>query len=124
MITNLGLLCRVWRRTKRKADPEAILVMARRTYKIYANIRLARRATKPYAVALDTGAASSFIRKDVISQRMWNLIKTSKRLNVRDANNCKVHTSGTIALTVEVRNRVEVVNFIVVEQLATNVLLG
>lgn len=97
--------------------------MVRRNYKIHANIGFTRRFTQRYAVVLDTGAASSFIRKDVIPQRMWNKINTSRNLNFRDARKRKVHTSGTIDLAVEVGDRVEVVNFNVVERIAINVLL-
>lgn len=55
-----------------------------------------------YAAGLDTDAASSFIRKDVISQRMWDKNKPTITLNAPDANNSTVHTSGTIALAVEI----------------------
>lgn len=55
---------------------------------------------------------------------MWSKIKRSKGRNVREANNRKFHNIGTIYLAFEIGNRVEVVNFNVVERLSANVLPG
>lgn len=74
-------------------------------------------------VLLETRAGSSFIRKDVIPAKVWNKIKPSRNVNVRDANNRKLHTNGTIKLFFEVENKVALVTVNIVEHLAT-ILLG
>lgn len=95
--------------------------MAKRNYKIYANIGFIRQATQRYVVVLDTVTGSSFIRKDVILTNMWG--KISSRNFVRDANKHNLHTSRTINIDVEIEKRVKIINFNVVEILATNILL-
>lgn len=113
LTAKLGFLCRTWRRIRRKKHTEAISVMAKMNYKIYANIGFTRRSTQRYVVLLDTGDGSSFIRKEFIPTNMWNRIKPSCNLNV--------HTSGNISLAVEVGNRVEILNFNFVDRLAANI---
>lgn len=55
---------------------------------------------------------------------LWNKIKSSWKLDVRDANNRKVQKSESINLAVDVFNRVKSVNLNVVERLRPNILLG
>lgn len=97
--------------------------MAKRHDKTYGNIRFSRKTTEQYVVLLDTAAWSSFIRKDD-PYKYVGKIKLSCNLNVRDANNRKMNTRGTINLSIEVGNRFEMVKFKVVEALVTNILLG
>lgn len=73
---------------------------------------------------LDSRAGYSFIGKDVITTKLWSKVKPSRNVNVRDAGNHKVHTSGTINIAVKIGNNVEMVTFNVVERLSTNILLG
>ena len=70
--------------------------MARRNYKVYANLGITRRDARRFAVVLDTGAESSFIGKDVIDREMWDRIRPSKKVNIRDANNKKQHPNTQI----------------------------
>lgn len=71
---------------------------------------------------MDTSARLSFIRKDVIPNKIWNRIKQSNNNNVRDGNKHKFHNNGTIA--VEIVDGVEMINFNVVERPEINALLG
>lgn len=99
-------------------------IMENRSSKIYANLGFTSRSTKRYVVLLDTEAESSYIRKYVILTKSWNKIKPSPNINVQDANNRKVNTSGTINIAVEIGNKVEMVTLNVVKHLATDLKLG
>lgn len=46
-----------------------------------------------------------------IGIKLWNRIKLSKNLNIPDANNGTVNTSGKINLAVKIGNKVEIVTF-------------
>ena len=52
---------RPWHRVRSDTAPEAVYVLARRNYKVHANIGETVRHTTRFVVVLDTGAASSFI---------------------------------------------------------------
>lgn len=108
----------------KKVAPESCFRHVKSYDKIYPNIGFTSQATQRCVVALDTGTESSFIRKDLMNTMMCDKIKLSRKRKVGDANNRKVHTSGTINFGVEFGNRLERVKFNVVERLATNTLLG
>lgn len=64
--------------------------MARRNYKVYANLGSGRRATKQFSVVLHTGGSSSFIRKYAIPRDSYTRIRPSRKKNVRDAINRRI----------------------------------
>lgn len=65
----VGSLSRPWRRVgKPLFNPETVLAMARINCKVYANLGFTRRSSLPFAVFLDTGAVSRFIRKGLSPQ--------------------------------------------------------
>lgn len=98
--------------------------MAKHNCKAYANIGSTRRATRRYAVLLDICAGSNFTHKDIIPSKVWNKSNPSSYINVRDANSRKGHRSETINPAVEIGDSVEMIYFIVVKRIASNVLLG
>lgn len=67
-----------------------------------------------YVLVLDTEVVSSFIQKAFISIIMWDKIKPSPNINLRNVNNRNVHKSGTINLAAEIGNLVEIINFNIV----------
>ncbi len=74
---------------------------------------------------LDTGAGSSFIRKDALSEEVQAVIKPlGNEVRVRDANKRQLRLAGTVDLRVTIGNRDQLVTFYVAEQLATPVILG
>lgn len=98
--------------------------MARQNYKVYANIGVTRKALTKFAIVLDTGAGSRFIRPAVIPDRLQRHIPPNPNPNnIRDANGRKVSVDGMIDLVVEIGTRAEVVQFKVNERLGTNVIL-
>ena len=123
--TNDGFLARPWKRITRRHAPEAIYVFAKRNYKVHANLCITRRNTRSFVTVLDTGAGSSFIRKDIIPQSHWPLIQILREaVQIRDAGNRTVNVAGRITLAVELGNHVEALSFYVVGRLSTQVLLG
>ena len=69
-------------------EPDTVFVMVRRNYKVYANLGITRRQTRRYSMILDTGAGSSFIRKDVLHEKAWKLIRPDPSpIKTKDANN-------------------------------------
>ena len=120
-----GLLQRPWRRVRRPTEPDTVFVMVRRNYKVYANLGITRRQTRRYSVILDTGAGSSFIRKDVLHEKAWTRIRPDPNpLKTRDANNRPINSLGVISLAIDIGGRVEIMDFKVVERLAVPVILG
>ena len=118
-------LQRPWRRIKKRHRPEAIFILAKRNYKVLANIGVTRRATQRFETILDTGAGSSFIRTNVLPDELLNKIRPlDDEPVIRDAGNRRVALRGSINLTVELGTRVEFVPFLVVDRLSTQVILG
>ena len=89
--------------------------MARRNYKIHADIGLTRRATRHFVAVLDTGAVPSFIKRDALPDGIDDLIlKDPSATRIVDANKRNVEVEGTLNLSVNIGGRVEVVKFNVV----------
>lgn len=117
--------CPPCRKMRRKENTEAIYVMVRHNYRVYANTGFKRRQTGRFTVILDTGASSSVIRKDFIPPRMWEKIKNRPDApRIRDASSKRISVSGKIELMVEFWSRVEVISLKFVKSLATKVILG
>ena len=99
--------------------------MARRNYKIHADIGLTRRATRRFVAVLDTGAGPSFIKRDALPDGIDDLIrKDPSATRIVDANKRNVEVEGTLDLSVNIGGRVEVVKFNVVPRLAVDVIIG
>ena len=110
---------------KREADPETVFVLAKRNYKVYANLGTSARSTKRFVAILDTGAGSSFINMKEIPQSMRKEIRPLKEApNVRNASGKAVPIAGTIDLVTQIGTTSECVSFLVAEKLATSVILG
>ncbi len=78
-----------------------------------------------FASVLDTGAGSSFIRKELIPRTLLDQVKSvSERLDIRDASNRRVSILGKLRLRVRLGGRTEWVHFNVVHNLGTDVILG
>ena len=120
-----GALQRPWRRITRKRHKGDLFVLARRNYKIHADLGFTRRDMARFEVTLDTGAGSSFVRKDVIPEKYWPSIRPLREdVRVRDAGNRSVRIAGTLDLVVNIGSRLETVRFYVVDKLAVTVILG
>jgi len=121
----MGVLKRPWRRRKRFGEPETVMHLSRRNYKVAAYVGRNQIAMNKFAATLDTGAGSSFIKRSVIPGTLENEIKPlTEDIRVKDANNRSLNILGTISLQVQVGSRAEAISFYVVERLATSVILG
>ena len=131
--SEIGLLQRPWRRITRKekkkkksdTDVESVYILAKRNYKVHANIGFTRRSMARFVTVLDTGASRSFVKKCLLPPSAWRRIKPLRaQVRIRDAGNRSVNICGTIDLVVELGSRLEVVQFNVVEKLAVDIILG
>ena len=123
--TGIGCLQRPWHRIGNTAEPETVFILAKRNYKVYANLGLTSSNMKRFTTILDTGAGSSFIRLDEIPHPMRNHITpTREEVTIRNASGKPVPILGTIRLSVQVGRKTEKVDFLVAEKLATAVILG
>lgn len=120
----LGILQRPCRPVKKHEEPEPVFVMVRRNCKVYVNIEFSRRSNRRLATILETGSGSSYIRKDVLPESIWNRIKlTTNNVRIHDANTRSVHVDDTIDPFVDIGGSVETISFNVVERLATKVII-
>ena len=114
-----------WRRIRKREEPDTVFVMAKRNYKIHADIGITRRATRKFVAVLDTGAGPSFIRRDVLPDDIGAIIRKDPTApKIIDANKRKVEIDGVIDLSVNIGGRVETVRFNVVPRLAVDVIIG
>ncbi len=102
-----------------------MFILAKRNYKVHAYLGLTSKRTTRFTVVLDTGAGSSFIRKDCLPPDVQKLIKPlHSAVKIKDANNRRVNLVGRINLVCQIGTRSEIVTFYVAERLATTVILG
>ena len=122
---DIGLLCRPWRRIRKEKEPGTIFILSRTNYKVHANLGITTKAMRRFAVVVDTGAGSSFIRKSALAPGMEKLIKPIMAgVPIKDANNNRLKIAGRIDLVCQIGDRADTVSFYVAEKLATDVILG
>lgn len=99
--------------------------LEKRNHNVYANIGQRKRITKRFAVDLNTGIGSSFIR---LSERPEALrAKIREPDNMRDFQNASgksVSMVGIIEIIIQIGTSTQAVNFLVAEKPATSVILG
>ena len=101
-----------------------LLVMARRNYKVYADVGLNRPLLTRRLTVLDTGAGPNFIRKDELPPGFESRLRYGPLLNIGDANNNPLSMLGVISLIVRLGTFLVKLDFIVCERLAAPVILG
>ncbi len=99
--------------------------MKRQNYRVHAYVGRSSKALTRMTVVIDTGAGSSFIRKDTLPDSIQSAIQPYHlRSNIRDANNRRVQIAGTVKLAVRIGHTTDNINFNVVERLGTEVIIG
>ena len=73
--TGIGFLQRPWRRIRRNTELEAMYILAKRNYKVYANIWMSIKNMRRFVAILHTSAGSSFIGQDELPQHVNDNIK-------------------------------------------------
>lgn len=78
---------------KHEDNFDAIFMLAKRNYKVYANIGVIARSIRRLATVFDTGSGSSFLRLGELQYRMWK-----NGVNVRNASGTTFSVIGSIYL--------------------------
>ena len=100
-------------------------ILAKRNYKVYANVGMSTKNMRRFVAALDTGAGSSFIRQDELPQHMQkNIEPFQQQVDIRNVTGKPVPISGTIRLSVQIGSKTEKFQFLVAKDLATAIVLG
>ena len=109
-------LCRPWKRCVGRYKREQYMLLSRQNYKIRAYIGTSAKALIQYITVLDTGAGSSFVKKEALSLEVLKTMRPlPEQVRVRDANNRRLSILGTVELNVRIGNCQDKVNFYVVE---------
>ena len=115
---------RPWYRVRRRECPEKILVLARKHYKVYADIGPKVGLMSRVLSVLDTGAGPNLVRKSELPAGMETLVSFGLTQDIGDENNRLLRTVGTIKMPVRLGCFVTMAEFIVCEKLAVPLILG
>ena len=112
----IGVLQRPWRPRVDMLRPEAVFVMARQNYRVYAYLGPNHKHLTRVLSVLDTGAGSSYLRKGLLRNSLIENIKPQlSRTNVWDASNRRVRITGIVTLSLKIGTRTQKVRFNVVD---------
>lgn len=120
----LACFRRPWQRATRAECPNRILVLTRKNYKVYADVRPSIGLMRRMTAVLDTGAGPNLIRKSELPPGTEDRIAMGPSLDIRDANNRPLRTIGLIKLPVRLGRFLALMEFIVCERLAVPLILG
>lgn len=70
--------------------------MAKRIYKVFANLALRKRVMVRYLTLLDTVAGPNFVVESVLPPQLQARVNTNAITDILDANNNPMKTVGTI----------------------------
>ena len=115
---------RPWYRFKRRECPEKILVLARKNYKVFADIGPTVGLMSRVLSVLDTSPGPNLIRKSELPAGLETLVSFGPTKDIGDANNRPLHTVDTIRMPVRLGRFVGTAEFIVCEKLAVPLILG
>ena len=115
---------RPWYRFKRRECPENILVLARKNYKVFADIGPTFGLMSRVLSVLDTGAGPNVIWKSELPAGLETLMSFGPTQDIGDANNRPLRTVGTIRMPVRLGRFVATAEFIVCEKLTVPLILG
>ena len=100
------------------------MVMAKRHYKVYADVGLTSYQLVKQLSVLDSGSGPNFVRSDVLPDGFERYLKSGPVLAVCDANRNPIRTIGRIDLVVRLGTRLVKLEFVVCQKLACPVVLG
>lgn len=95
---HLTVLCRLWIRSRNCHIPDRILVMVKRNYKMYADLRLSNRYMLRQLLVLDTGAGPSVLVKFLLLSSLYSRITNAPQMDNEDAKNNPLSIFGTVDL--------------------------
>ena len=115
---------RPWYRVKRRECLEKILVLARKKYKVFADIGPMVGLMSRVLSVLDTGAGPNLIQKSELPAGLETLLSFGPTQDIGDANNRPLRTVGKIKMPVRLGHFVATAEFIVCEKLEVPLILG
>jgi len=104
-----------------------VLLFSLHNYRIVASLGLEKLSLVAVGVVVDTGAGPNLVRRSALAPDWLRQVVTSKeeeRVRLRDANNARLRTSGTVTLWLQTGARIIPVTFLVVDDLSVPVILG
>jgi len=104
-----------------------VLLFSLHNYRIVASLGLDKLSLVAVVVVVDIGAGPNLVRRSALAPDWLHQVVTSKeeeRVRLRDANNTRLRTSGTVTLWIQTGARIVPVTFLVVDDLSVPVILG
>ena len=104
-----------------------MLLFSLHNYLIVASLGLEKLALVAFGVVVDTGAGPNLVHRSALAPAWLRQVVTCKedeRVRLRDANNARLRTSGTVTLWLHTDAQIVPVTFIVVDDLSVPVILG
>ncbi len=101
-----------------RKHPDAVCLMARRNFKVYAFVGPARHRLARKLVVLGTGAGPNLIRATELPAEVRRNATAGPLPDIRDANGRPLRMSGTLRLSVQLGNRLVLIDNTVCNQLA------
>jgi len=104
-----------------------VLLFSLHNYRIMASLGLDKLSLVAVGVVVDTGAGPNMVRRSALAPEWLRQVVTSKeeeQVRLRDANNARLRTSGTVTLWLQTGARIVPVTFLVVDDLSVPVILG
>ena len=117
-------LSRPWHRVKRAGSPDKVFVMARRNYKVFADIGQSPYELRRICTVLDTGAGPNFIKESSLSPASREKMIKGGLPNICDANGNPLSMMGRLKLVTRLGSSLVLVDFVVCRTLAADAILG
>jgi len=104
-----------------------LLLFSLHNYRIVASLGLDKLSLVAFGVVVDTGAGPNLVHRNALAPNWLRQVVTSKeeeQVRLRDANNARLRTLGTVTLWLQTGARIVSVPFLVVDDQAVPVILG
>jgi len=104
-----------------------VLLFSLYNYLIVASLGLDKLSLVAVGVVVDTGAGPNLVRRSALAPDWLRQVVTSKeekRVRLKDANNARLRTSGTVTLWLQTGARIVPVTFLVVDNLSVPIIMG
>ena len=115
---------RPWYRVKHRECPKNILALARKHYKVFADIGPTVGLMSRVLPVLDTGAGSNLIRKSELPAGLETFVSFGPTQDIGDANKRPLRTVGTINMPVGLERFMATAELFVCEKLAVPLIIG
>jgi len=104
-----------------------VLLFSLLNYRIVTSLGLDKLSLRAFGVVLATGAGPNLVRRNTLAFDWLRQVVTSKeeeQVRLRDAENARLRTRGTVTLWLQTGAQIVPVPFLVVDDLLVSVILG